>query len=611
MPMAYEFRILGPVGLGRDGEAVPLGPPKRMAMAAALLLEANRPVPVSQLTEAMWPEPPPRSAVANLRTHVSALRRILDGRLVSRPRAYQLRVAEAELDAAEFARLARAGREALAGGDPASALARLGQALALWRGAAGDGLPRGTSLEARLVTLDEQRLDTFEDHIQARLHTREFTQIAADLRRHVAGWPVRERSWELLMLALYRSGNVCAALDAYHRARTTLGEQLGIEPGPRMQELHRAMLSRQPWLDGGPRPRETPTLPSRETATMAPRAAGAPAPPPMLPPAGALAGRDAERAALVAALRAGPGVVVIGGPAGVGKSALAVAVADAVAAQFPDGQVLIDLAGDPAVDRAASREPAAVLAAAHRALSGERPVPPEPELEPAPVAVLAGLCRSLLAGRRVLLLLDGAAHAGQVRPLLAGHGGATLLVTSRLRRLSVEGARQVELAPLALAEAVVLMSRYAGAERAGSEPEAMRELARRCAGLPLALRIAGEWLAARPDLPARTLAAHLARRPLDGLRHGDLSVRDALAADLRAVAAEDPLAARLFPLLGPEEVVTPDGLAAELDEDPSQVFFALERLVDRWLAEPASPPPGAYQAAGLARAYADELAGTG
>jgi DNA-binding SARP family transcriptional activator len=555
---------------------------------AALLLEPNQPVPLARLIEAIWPVPP-RSAVANLRTHVSALRRLVGSRLTAGKHAYALRVEDAGLDASEFARLARTGREALAGGDPGKAVVRLGRALALWRGAAGDGLPRGTSLDARLGTLDERRLGVFEDHVEARLHTREFAEITTDLRRHLTAWPVRERSWELLMHTLYRSGDAPGALAAYAEARTTLTRELGIEPGPRLRRLQRSMLNRERWLDRDPVPREPARLAGPDPARPVPR---------QLPPAGALAGRDDERATLVAALRSHPEVVVVGGPAGVGKSALAVAAGHAVAAEFPDGQVAVGLTGGGP----APGGPVTVLAAVHRALSGGRPAP-----LPRTTGELAADCRSLLAGRQVLVVLDGAAGAGQVRPLLAGDGSATLLVTSRHRRLALAGARHVEIGPLAGEAAVELLSGYAGRVRAGNEPEAVRELARECAGLPLALRIAGEWLARRPDLPARILADHLARRPLDGLRYGDLSVRAALAADLRAVDAEDPLAARAFPLLGPEEAVTPDGLAAELDEDPSRVFFALERLVDRWLAE--SPEPGVYRAAGLARAYATELAG--
>jgi DNA-binding SARP family transcriptional activator len=579
-------------------------------MVTALLLEANRPVPLPRLAAAMWPEPAPRSAVANLRSHVSALRRVLGGRLVARPHAYLLRVEESELDAEQFARLARTGQAALAGGEPAAALVRLGRALALWHGTAGDGLPRGTSLDARLGTLDEQRLDVFEDHVEARLFAGESSGVAADLRRHLANWPVRERSWELLMLALYRAGNASGALSAYAEARAALAGELGIEPGPPLRRLQWAVLDRDPSLDGRP-PRASVTV-GRDTATVprpgrVPGPAGAAPRSPVVVPrrlpsqAPALVGRDSERATLTAALRGNPELVVVAGRAGVGKSALAVRTAYSVADRFPDGQVTVELAGGGPGPGGPARAPAEVLAAVRRALGA----PAEPL--PGSAGELAAAGRSLVAGRRMLLLLDGATDPGQVRPLLPDGPGATLLVTTRRRRLPLDGARHVEVPPLAGRAAVDLLTRYAGAGRTGSEPAAMRELVQRCEGLPLALRIAGEWLARRPGLPARLLAAHLTNQPLDGLRIGDLSVRDALAADLAAVAAEDPLAVRVFPRLGRPAVTSPEELAGELGEDSSRVFFALERLVDWWLVE--SPRPGRYQAVGLARAYAAELAG--
>lgn len=231
--MPYEFQILGPVGLARAGKPVRPGPPKRQAMLAALLLEANRPVPLPQLVAAVWPGPAPRSATANLRNHACGLRRLLDGRLAARPGGYQLRVHDAELDADRFTQLAEAGRELLAERRPAAAMGSLGRALALWCGdRAGDGLTRGSWLDARLGALDDQRLDVFEDHVTARLHTRAYPGIVADLREHLARWPVREHCWELLMLALYRDGDPSAALTAYQQAREALVGQLGLEPGP-------------------------------------------------------------------------------------------------------------------------------------------------------------------------------------------------------------------------------------------------------------------------------------------------------------------------------------------------------------------------------------------
>lgn len=586
--MPYEFRILGPVGLAQDGETVSLGPPKRQAIVAALLLEPNRPVPRSQLTNAMWSGPAPRSARNNLRTHVATLRKVLGHRLRFHSGGYELRVEQAELDAVQFTRLAAEGRTALGESQPLVALAQLGRALELWRGNAGDGLPRGTWLDARFVHLDQQRLETFEDHVTARLYTHGFAEIAADLRRHLTMWPTRERCWELLMLALYRSGDPTAALAAYQQARETLVEQLGIEPGPDLQRLHRAMLAREPALDD---------LPALEVATVASPGrpapvggdlSGAPGPAPLV-------GRQNERWALTAALREHPRAVVVGGAAGVGKSALVANVVPAVEDAFVDGYVFVELADDGL----ARAGPVDVL---REVLLAFDDVPPE--LMPRTVPELADDYRTVMGRRRMLVVIDGASNAAQVRPLLSD-AGQTVLVATRRRRLGLTEASHLEVEPLAGQDAVDLLTRYAGAVRTGNEPEAVREVVRICDGLPLALRIAGEWLAGRAELPVSVFAAHLARRPLAALHTGHLSVRHALADTLRAVTVDDPLAAKVFPLLAGGDVHSHEELSRELDEDPSRVFFAAECLVARRLAD--SPEPEQYRTTGLRRAYAAEL----
>lgn len=405
--------------------------------------------------------------------------------------------------------------------------------------------------------------------MSARLHTREFLDVVADLREQLVRWPVRERCWELLILALYRGGDPSAALVAYQQARAALSGQLGIEPGPRLQGLQRAVLNRDPGLDGAP-PHESVVL------TSVPASRSDPAP--------ELIGRETELAALVAALDAGPGLVVVSGPGGVGTSALAARAAEAAAGRFPDGRVTVDLAGG--------------LGALVRALG--RPV----ESVPRTVDELLAVYRSMVSGQRMLIVLDNAADPGLVRMLRSE--GLSLLVVSRRRRLLVGAAEQVEVGPLAGQDAVELLTRYAGAGRAGDDRDAAREVARVCDGLPLALRAAGEWLAAQPDLPVRTFATRLTRRPLDGLGAEHPSMRDTFAADLRAVATDYPLATRVFPLFGRMPVATPEQLAQPLDADPDQVFFTLRQLVDRWLVD--APEPERYRAVGLARAYAAELA---
>lgn len=621
--MRYEFRLLGPVEMARDGQPIRLGPPKRKAMLVTLLLEANRPVPLPQLTAAMWAGPPPASAVANVRTHAAALRRLFDGRLLARPRAYELRVADGELDASEFVRLARAGREALRTGEPANAIAQLGKSLTLWRGSAGDGVTRGTELDARLGTLDEQRLDVLEDYLEARLHTGAYAEIAAELRRHLALWPMRERSWGLLIQSLYRAGNAAAALAAYNEARATLREQLGIEPGAQLQDLQRAVLKRdasleQPLVAAAPAVARSgtarPAPATRDPAVLDPAdpdpatrgpAAGPVIPrprpaaetprPPALDP---LIGREGELAALEALLRANHALVAVYGPAGAGKSVLALQAAHLAADDFPDGVVQVSLPNAGPGPLA----PADMLDAVLHAVGAG----PLPSAGSAAIGERIAAYRHATRGRRLLLLLDGVSGGQQLRPLL---GGPPMLVTIRRRPVGLDRSRCLPVLPLPEAVAAELLASYAGAGRTAPDPDTLRRLARACDGLPLALRICAERLARRPDLPAELLVTYLERRPLDGLRLGDLSIRDSLAAEHQAVGEQDPVAARTLPLLGGLEAaatITPEELSIPLREEPSRIFYALEELVDAWLA--VSPNPGHYRTTGLVRAYAADLA---
>lgn len=547
--MPYTFRILGPVAVFREGRPLPSGPPKRLALVAALLLEPNRPVPVQALAAAMWADPPPTSAVANVRSHAAALRRVLGDRLATRNSAYELRVDDGRLDAAEFTRLAADGRRALAAGAAADAIARLGDALALWKGNAGGGLPPGTSLAPRLLALDEQRQTVFADHAQARLDTGAYHDAAADLRRHLSTWPEQERCWELLMLALYRGGNTAGALEAYAEARAYLKEELGIEPGARLRQLQRAILERDPSLD-------TPT--SRTVTLTAPRPIPAPAP-------AALVGRDRELARLTTAIRAGRPLVLLTGRVGIGKTALALRAVETTRDEFPGGQIIVDLAGEP---------------------------PPSPSLD--------------RYAAPALIVLDHVTSTSQIRPWLAA--AATVLAITHRRLTGLDHAHEIEIGPISDHAAAGVIAAYAGEDRIAEDHTGVRDLVRICDGLPLALRIVGDWLARRSQLRASAIARHLNHRPLDGLQLGELSVRDALTTQYRTVTEEDPIAGRVFPELASHEpgaAVTPEELAHRLDQDETLVFYALERLVDARLAD--TPSPGQYRVTGLIHAYATEL----
>lgn len=251
--MALDFRVLGPLEICRDGVATPLGPAMQRSLLAALLLEPNRVVPTDRLMSTIWDGEPPRSAVANIRTYTSRLRAILtDGRdgtrLSGRSPGYSVTVREGELDVNVFDRLTRFGRSAMAAGRLERAAQLFGEALALWRGSAAEDVRRTTMLDRRLAALDECRLATTEDWLDARQRLGEGAQLIDILRRLTVENPLRERMWGQLMIALYLAGDAGGALAAFHQARQALVENVGIEPGPELAALQRAVLTRDPAL---------------------------------------------------------------------------------------------------------------------------------------------------------------------------------------------------------------------------------------------------------------------------------------------------------------------------------------------------------------------------
>ncbi|BBH69350.1 hypothetical protein ACTI_60350 [Actinoplanes sp. OR16] len=402
--MSIMVRLLGPVELrGEDGPVDP-GPAKRRAVLAALALHADRPVTLNRLTDLLWAGEPPASAVANIRNHVAALRRTVGDRLVSRLGAYQLVLAPHELDVTEFQQLADRGRAALAAGEATRAEPELAAALRLWRGPAGSGLPAGAGLDALLAGLEADRQRVLEDLIDARLDLGYAGELVPPLRDHLAGHPLRERAWAQLMLALYRTGDLAAALSAYRQAQSELRSQLGVDPGRELADLHAAMLDRAPRLD-----------PWARQSVRRGRAAAVEVPRELPPDPPFLDGVDEATAAVVDGI--GSGAVVVHGPAGSGTTSLVTRAGHRLAERFPDGQVFA-VAG--------TRSSAAALAGrVLRALgvpAGEIPEQADERI---------GRYRSLLAARRVLVIVDGAAEDGQVRALIPGTGGSALLISSR------------------------------------------------------------------------------------------------------------------------------------------------------------------------------------
>jgi DNA-binding SARP family transcriptional activator len=251
--MSLFIRLLGPVEIRHHDTVAPIRGPKRQAMLAALALSANRAVSLEALTETLWGDQAPASAMMNLRNHAYALRTVLDGRLVTRSGAYELQLDADELDTTLFTALADRGMDAVATGDTAGAVAAYGEALGLWRGVALQGVPRTVRLDAALAGLLDRRLAVYEDYCDARLAGGSASELVPDLRQHLASHPFRERAWGALMLAQYRSGDIPGALASFGQAQDLLRQQLGVDPGPDLMDLHQAVLARDPRLSVPPR----------------------------------------------------------------------------------------------------------------------------------------------------------------------------------------------------------------------------------------------------------------------------------------------------------------------------------------------------------------------
>jgi tetratricopeptide (TPR) repeat protein len=462
--------------------------------------------------------------------------------------------------------------------------------MALWRGQALEDVSLPADFDSELSRLGELRLTVLEAWIEARLALGQHAGVVAELGAPVAAQPLRERLQGLWLTALYRCGRQAEALAGYRSLRERLVAELGIEPSPPVQRLHRQMLSADPGLQP-PQPPQAETVPRQ------------------LPPdVGWFTGRDEELSWLSGLWRPGrhggaPALAAIDGVAGVGKSALAVHAAHRLADHFPDGTLYADLAGVTG----APVPPLVVLVAFLRALG-------TPDRDVASLDEAAASYRALTARRRLLVVLDNARDAAQVQPLLPAGPGCVVLCTSRRVLSTLDGLYPIHLDVLPPEQAVELIARVAGSSRVGADRPAAAEVARLCGYLPLALRIAGARLTARPSWPVRALHDRLAdaQRRLDELQVGDLGVRASFQVSLQALATgadpRDRLAARAFPLLGlPAGGDLGVAAAARLLDLPEpDAEAALERLVDAQLLD--SPRPGRYRLHDLLRLFAGERA---
>ena len=482
---SLRFAVLGPVRAWQGERELDLGSPQQRAVLATLLSRRGRPVTVGELVGAVWGEEPPTAAVSVLRTYVSRLRKVLEpGRAAGSPPrvvvsvadGYLGRVPEGALDLGVFEVRLTEAKKLRAAGDVSAAAELLHTALGEWEGTPLAGLP-GPLAEAERSRLHEERLNTLETRLEIDVQLGRHSEVIAELTSLTGEYPLREQLCRLLMLALYRSGRQAEALAAYRRTRRILVTELGIEPGAPLRELHDRILAADKSLVPSPTARETDPLEAPAdlpewTRQYSSASADTAARPAQLPAdLTAFTGRRAEleqtRALLPVDGRKPSTVVIsaIDGMAAIGKTTLAVHWANRIAHRFPDGQLFINLRGfDPVAQIMPPGE-------AIRTFLDAFDVPPQ-RIPVGPDAQVA-LYRTLLAHRRVLILLDNARDIDQVRPLLPGSSGSLVIVTSRneLTGLVVgDGAHPLTLNPLTFAEAHGFLAKRLGAERLAAEP---------------------------------------------------------------------------------------------------------------------------------------------
>jgi DNA-binding SARP family transcriptional activator len=594
-----RFAVLGPLLAEVGGKKLKINGTRRQVLLGALLIHPSQALRQSELIDALWPEQPPRSAIHNIRTYVSELRRLIRRHdpgadpLVSTAGGYRLDVETDQLDLLEFRLVQAEAEQAQATGDHTRALANLDRAMKLWRGRPLEGIEVGDWLSSRLLALEERRWSIMVSWADLRIAIGHHDVMVPVLAEMVTQRPLEERAWELLIRARYAGGRTAEALSTYSQARQTFIDELGIEPGIGLRKLHTAILNGT--VEIGP----SPGPPGAEVITPG----AVPHELPRRPPD--FVGRDGVVSKLVdtartvsqrcAPVTGGTSVVALHGRPGVGKSATAIVAAHEMRQLFPDGQLYASLAGETATADALEGLLSGFLLA-----SSALPHSLEGRL---------ALYRSLLADRRMLIVLDEAGDVDQIQSLLPASGWSLVVVTSRRRLDDLGSSWQLGLGPLPDQEAKCLLGTITGPVRVAAEPEAAARIVEACEGLPLAVRIAGARLAANPRSPLGALANRLARPDarLDELTFGGRDLRDAFRESYESLDAEVRAA---FRQLGgsAHELITADHAGDVLDVPASVVNRVLDRLLEHNLLEPGvlEGQPG-YRMSGLVQAYAREL----
>ncbi|MFD7498564.1 BTAD domain-containing putative transcriptional regulator [Streptomyces sp. NPDC059832] len=562
-----------------EGAVVRVGGRRQRNVLAALLMARNRVVSVDSLIDVVWPGGAPATArnqiaicVAGLRKAFSEQAGVTDLITTAHP-GYILNSRGHYIDASDFEERVQQARDQVRAGQTAVACELINDALSLWRGPAFDGLDAERLME-EAERLASVRLSAYEDYAELQLKLGRHRTLIPELAAHVHEYPLREQARAHLVLAHYRAGRRADALAVFREGRELMVRELGIEPGPALQALHKLVLQ------------DSPTLTPPQTNPAPAQQAGIPTQLPVQ--SASFTGRADVLRRLDRMLDEQLGhsplsVGVISGVSGVGKTALAVHWANQVVSCFPDGQFYVDLRGFH------EEEPASASAVLDQFLRG---LGVQTAQIPADTGERAALYRSLLGGRRVLIILDNARDAEQVRPLLPGNGRCCVLITSRQPMTDLLGdyaVIQVPLQVMSPSEAESLLAEIAGAERIAVHPEATTHLAALCDRLPLALRIAGARLAAKPYWSVPDLVRRLRnqRRRLDELSLGDRGIRAGFRLSYRELS---PLARRLYRLVGLQPMPTFAGWVASslLASDSDRAEVLIEELLEAQLLEVAS-----------------------
>jgi DNA-binding SARP family transcriptional activator/tetratricopeptide (TPR) repeat protein len=593
--MHAQVQVLGPLEVRVHAQVLDLGGARIRALLAVLTANAGRVTTVETLVSALWGDDAPPGAHRSVRTYVSRLRHSLAGvtaeelALITHPVGYVLRLAPHVSDVVQFEQLVAAGRQALAGGEPATAAEKLSLALDLWRGDAYGEFADVRSLRAEATRLEGMRLGAIEDRVEAELATGAGNALVDELTSLTDRYPGHDRLWGHLMIALYRAGRQADALDVFVRARTVLVDRSGLDPSPRLVELHRQVLANDPRLDAPASPVRASPAPGWRIRNDLPGDIAD------------FAGRRAELARLLTA-DSTPGPMIIealDGMAGVGKTTLTVHAAHRLTARYPDAQLFIDLHG-----HTPSQQPVTPMAALDTLL---RAVGVAGEEIPTDLDARAARWRAELAARQVLVVLDNAADAAQVRPLLPGTTRSLAMITSRRRLVDLETAHVMSLDVLPERDAIAVFTGVVGRDRTAAEPAAVHEVVRRCGYLPLAIHIAAARLRSRPAWTVRHLADRLrqANSPLAELSAGDRSVAVAFTLSYQHL---DAARQRMFRLLGvhPGQNIDTEAAAALAAVDPGEAGRLLESLVDDHLLQ--EPAAGRYRLHDLVRQHARAVA---